>query len=96
MVTATKQRDQTVKTCSRIWDVRAGTLTAKNVDVMESSRLRRAVLRLVTHGRSPKEIARTLTITERSAKFHVTSLLNKLGAENRARAAALAVQRGLL
>ena len=56
----------------------------------------RQVLRLVAEGRSNKEIARTLTITERTAKFHVTSLLNKLGAENRARAAALAVQRGLL
>ena len=56
----------------------------------------REVLRLVAAGRSNKEIARTLTITERTAKFHVTSLLNKLGAENRARAAALAVQRGLL
>src|SRR5687767_1526657 len=31
------------ETCSCIWDFRAGTLTAKNVDVMECSRLRRAV-----------------------------------------------------
>lgn len=29
------------ETCSCIWDFRAGTLTAKNVDVMECSRLRR-------------------------------------------------------
>ena len=56
----------------------------------------REVLRLVADGRSNKEIARALGITERTAKFHVTSLLNKLGAENRARAAALGVQRGLL
>jgi len=56
----------------------------------------REVLRLVAGGRSNKEIARTLTIAERTAKFHVTSLLNKLGAENRTQAAALAVQRGLL
>lgn len=56
----------------------------------------RQVLRLVAEGHSNKEIARELTITERTAKFHVTSLLNKLGAENRAQAAALAVQRGLL
>ena len=56
----------------------------------------REVLRLVAGGRSNKEIARTLGITERTAKFHVTSLLNKLGAENRARAAAIGVQRGLL
>ena len=31
------------ETCSCIWDFRAGTLTAKNVDVMECSRLRRAI-----------------------------------------------------
>ncbi|HEU5318091.1 MAG TPA: response regulator transcription factor [Chloroflexota bacterium] len=56
----------------------------------------RQVLGLVAGGRSNKEIARALGITERTAKFHVTSLLNKLGADNRAQAAALAVQRGLL
>jgi DNA-binding NarL/FixJ family response regulator len=54
------------------------------------------VLRLIASGRSNKEIARTLAITERTAKFHVTSLLNKLGASNRAQVVALAVQRGLL
>jgi len=56
----------------------------------------RQVLRLVAEGRSNKEIARALTITERTAKFHVTSLLNKMGADNRAQAAAMAVQRGIL
>ncbi|MGH2350253.1 MAG: response regulator [Chloroflexota bacterium] len=54
------------------------------------------VLRLVADGRSNKEIARNLAITERTAKFHVTSLMNKLGATNRAQVVALAVQRGLL
>jgi DNA-binding NarL/FixJ family response regulator len=56
----------------------------------------RQVLRLVAEGYSNKEIARSLAITERTAKFHVTSLLNKLGADNRAQAVALAIQRGLL
>ncbi|HVH30186.1 MAG TPA: LuxR C-terminal-related transcriptional regulator [bacterium] len=41
-------------------------------------------------------MARTLGITERTVKFHVTSILTKLGAENRAQAVALATQRGLL
>ena len=35
-------------------------------------------------------------ISERTAKFHVTSILNKLGAENRARAVAIAAERHLL
>ena len=56
----------------------------------------REVLRLVAGGQANKRIARTLGITERTVKFHVTSILNKLGAENRAQAVALATQRGLL
>lgn len=56
----------------------------------------RAVLRLVAGGRSNKQIARALGITERTVKFHVTSILNKLGADNRAQAVAVAAQRGLL
>jgi len=56
----------------------------------------RAVLRLVAAGLSNKQIARSLSITERTVKFHVTSILNKLEADNRAQAAVLAAQRGLL
>lgn len=54
------------------------------------------VLRLVAAGRSNKEIGRTLSISERTARFHVTSILNKLGASTRAEAVALGTQRGLL
>ncbi|MGH2347919.1 MAG: response regulator [bacterium] len=60
------------------------------------SRREREVLKMVADGRSNKQIARALKITERTVKFHVTTILNKLGAENRAQAVALAVQRGLL
>jgi DNA-binding NarL/FixJ family response regulator len=56
----------------------------------------REVIRLVAAGRSNKQIARELGITERTVKFHVTSILNKLGADNRAQAVALAAQRGLV
>lgn len=56
----------------------------------------REVLRLVADGRSNKQISQTLSITERTVKFHVTSILNKLGAANRAQAIALATQRGFL
>ena len=55
-----------------------------------------AVLRLVAEGLSNKEIGRALSISERTARFHVTSILNKLGAGTRAQAVALATQRGLL
>jgi DNA-binding NarL/FixJ family response regulator len=56
----------------------------------------RQVLRLVAEGLSTKQIARKLAITERTVKFHVASILNKLGADNRAQAVAVATQRGLL
>jgi DNA-binding NarL/FixJ family response regulator len=56
----------------------------------------REVLRLVGDGRSNKQIARQLSITERTVKFHITSIFNKLGADNRAQAIALAARRGLL
>lgn len=56
----------------------------------------RAVLRLVAAGLSNRQIAQALSISERTVKFHVTTIFNKLGAENRAQAVALAGQRGLL
>ena len=43
-----------------------------------------------------RQIARELSISERTVKFHVTSIFHKLGAENRAQAVAVAAQRGLL
>jgi DNA-binding NarL/FixJ family response regulator len=56
----------------------------------------RGVLRLVATGLSNRQIAESLSISERTVKFHVTAILNKLGADNRAQAVALAAERGLL
>lgn len=56
----------------------------------------RAVLRLVADGLATKQIAQQLRITERTVKFHVTSIMNKLGADTRAQAVAEAARRGLL
>jgi DNA-binding NarL/FixJ family response regulator len=56
----------------------------------------RGVLRLVAAGLSNRQIGETLSISERTVKFHVTAIFNKLGAENRAQAVALAAERGLL
>ncbi len=56
----------------------------------------REVLRLVADGLPTKQIAVSLSISERTVKFHVNSIFHKLGAENRAQAVALAAQRGLL
>jgi DNA-binding NarL/FixJ family response regulator len=56
----------------------------------------RQVLQLIAGGQASKQIALALGISERTVKFHTTSLLRKLEADNRAQAVALAAQRGLL
>jgi non-specific serine/threonine protein kinase len=56
----------------------------------------REVLGLVAQGRSNREIADALVVTEHTAKYHVAQLLNKLGASSRAEAVTRAVAAGLL
>ncbi|GAB4579433.1 MAG: response regulator transcription factor [Anaerolineales bacterium] len=54
------------------------------------------VLKLLAQGKTNKEIAGQLFITERTVKFHVSSILGKLGAGNRTEAVTLAAQMGLV
>jgi DNA-binding CsgD family transcriptional regulator len=54
------------------------------------------VLALLAQGMPNKEIAAHLTISERTAKFHVSSIMGKLGATNRTEAVSLAAQKGLI
>jgi DNA-binding NarL/FixJ family response regulator len=54
------------------------------------------VLQLVIQGLSNKEIARALTISENTVKFHLKNILAKLHARNRAEAVAYALQTGLV
>lgn len=54
------------------------------------------VLNLLAQGMPNKEIASHLVISERTAKFHVSSIMGKLGATNRTEAVSLAAQRGLI
>jgi NarL family two-component system response regulator LiaR len=61
-------------------------LTAREVEV----------LRLVAQGRANKEIARSLGITEQTAKSHVHSILGKLGMLSRTQAAVYAARLGLV
>ena len=50
------------------------------------------VLALLVEGLSNAEIAERLIISHHTARFHVSTILSKLGAANRAEAAALAVK----
>ena len=54
------------------------------------------VLGLLALGLQNKEISSRLFITERTVKFHVSSLMHKLGAENRTETVTIAAQRGLI
>lgn len=62
------------------------TLTAREGEVLD----------LLAHGASNKIIARELKISIHTAKFHVASVLAKLGARNRSDAVAIGVRRGLI
>jgi DNA-binding NarL/FixJ family response regulator len=61
-------------------------LTARELDV----------LRLIAAGNSNKDIAGHLTIGEATVKSHVTNILAKLGANDRAHAVTIGLKRGII
>lgn len=54
------------------------------------------VLQMLASGLGNKEIAAKLTISEHTVKFHVASILGKLGAGSRTEAVSLGIRRGLV
>jgi DNA-binding NarL/FixJ family response regulator len=54
----------------------------------------REVLALIAEGRSNREIARLLHVSEKTVKAHVSSVLAKLGVQDRTQAAVYAVRHG--
>jgi two-component system, NarL family, response regulator len=75
------------------------TVAAKLVAQVTNVRLTRrelAVLRLLAAGKSNREIAETLGITDGTVKIHVTHLFTKLEVTSRTEAIATAARRGLV
>jgi len=54
------------------------------------------VLRMLAEGLVNKEIATRLGISEHTVKFHISSILDKLGASTRTEAVTLGIRRGLI
>jgi DNA-binding NarL/FixJ family response regulator len=59
------------------------------------SRREAEVLRLVAGGKSNREIAQELCLSEHTVANHLTSIFNKTAVDNRAGAAAFAIRHGL-
>jgi DNA-binding NarL/FixJ family response regulator len=64
----------------------AGDLTAREIEV----------LRMLAEGLANKEIASQLGITDHTIKFHISSILGKLGAATRTEAVTMGIRRGLI
>jgi DNA-binding NarL/FixJ family response regulator len=54
------------------------------------------VLRLISEGLGNKEIAARLEISEHTAKFHISSILGKLGVSSRTEAVSNGIRKGLI
>ena len=70
----------------------AGTATAAAADPFGLTRREREVLALVAQGRTNRQIADELFISENTAGVHVSNILGKLGVASRTEAAAVAVR----
>lgn len=56
----------------------------------------REILQMLASGLANKEIASKLSISDHTVKFHVTSILGKLGAASRTEAVSVGIRRGLV
>ena len=76
----------------------AGSAPARALDELAESLTNREleVLQMLAAGLSNKEIAARLNISEHTVKFHVASILGKLGAGSRTEAVSLGIRRGLV
>ena len=79
--------------------IAAGYMVTAPVEHTERPRLsarEQQVAELLLDGASNKVIARALDISVHTAKFHVTAVLEKVGARNRADAVSIILREGLI
>jgi two-component system, NarL family, response regulator len=69
---------------------------AESIARPQLSKRERQVLKYLANGRSNKEIAQVLYISEHTAKAHVRAVMTKLNADSRAEVIAIAIKRGLV
>jgi DNA-binding NarL/FixJ family response regulator len=69
---------------------------AERVGMEELTQRELDVLEQIVRGKSNKEIAVELEISEATVKTHINSLLSKLGVSDRTQAATAAIQRGIV
>jgi len=76
----------------------AGAAPSRGLDELAEPLTRREVevLQMLAAGLMNKEIAARLNISEHTVKFHVASILGKLGAATRTEAVSLGIRRGLV
>lgn len=76
----------------------AASAPQREVDELAESLTRREseVLQMLAAGLGNKEIAARLSISEHTVKFHVASILGKLGAGSRTEAVSIGIRRGLV
>jgi len=74
----------------------AGRVRADSVDVPAQAVGEIEVLRMLAEGLGNKEIASHLGVTDHTIKFHISSILGKLGAATRTEAVTMGVRMGLI
>lgn len=97
--TAPQQIRESVRRVAAGQSVLSSNLAAKLAESIarpQLSKRERQVLKYLANGRSNKEIARNLYISEHTAKAHVKSIMTKLNADSRTEVVAIAIKRGLL
>jgi NarL family two-component system response regulator LiaR len=76
--------------------VAAQPASKKTVDSPQLTERELEVTRLVSQGRSNREIAQALVISEKTVKAHVSNILGKLGLDDRTQIAIYAIKHGLV